>query len=240
MTCFTHVCGFNLECQMTSIAGFIHAPGQGCWVKNLIVTTQNQTVTSINNQTGNYFHDKNIKFIYIAYQTLNYMPIGIVELFPNITALQIFDSKLKSIKKRDLEPFRSLMEVYFQSNLIESLDNDLLEHNQEIRIAHFTNNRLKFVGENIFNSLKKLERVDLTDNICISRGAVNPSEIEILKAEIKEKCQIGTKNNIKNEKDKMRIKSLESENVELKSKLSSLEAKLKLCEENFEAVTKPL
>lgn len=158
---------------------------------NVRIRAPNQTVTTINNQTSSFYRNKNVKFLIVQSQVVNFMPKGIATFFPMLEELEISGSKLKSIKQQDLKPFKSLRKVFFFDNDIEKLDSDLFQFNPEVRVIAFDDNELKFVGKNILKPLRKLVEASFRGrgNSCIFRFADTPSQISELIAELEENCQ---------------------------------------------------
>lgn len=159
-----------------------------CNVKNLVITSPNQTVTSINGNSGNYYHSMNIRILKISSQTVHYLPAGNANLLPNLEAIQIYKSSLKSIARRDLEPFKSLTDLIVHLNDVETLDDDLFESNHELRNIYFIKNKLTYIGGNIFKPLVKLDRAFFKDNICINQSAFGPIQLKELKTKIRRTC----------------------------------------------------
>lgn len=194
--------------------------GKRCMAKKLAVTIFNVTITSINGKAGNTYHNEDIKILSIHMQTLHYLPSGIEKLLPNIEALSIVGTKLKSICKSDLEPFRNLQELYLQQGELDTLSSDLFEANLELRSVSFRTNRLQFIGQNLLAPLRKLELANFELNKCVNKNASNPDDVKALAAMMNKKCSFP--------REFMELaakyKKLQAENQELHSQLKLLEA----------------
>ena len=59
----------------------------------------------------------------------------------------------------------------------------------ELEEIHLDGNKIKYLGSEIFNNLKKLDFVDLEDNICVNKIYRRTTEITQLKDDIKIKCR---------------------------------------------------
>ena len=182
---------FDLECDFANYT-MGNNPGLACHVNSLRVTSANETITSVNNQTSSFYRDKNVKFLLIEAQTVNVMPKGIATFFPKLEELEISSSKLKSIKQADLKPFKNLKKVFFFTNNLEILDSDLFLFNPELRVIAFDNNELKFIGKDILKPLEKLIEASFLGrgNSCIFRSAQTPSEIAKLIVELEKNCKL--------------------------------------------------
>jgi Leucine-rich repeat (LRR) protein len=158
-----------------------------CTVKNLRLKFNNKTVTSINGQTE--ARDQDTKMLNIGSQTVNYFPIGIDKFFPDLQAIQVFNSKLKTIEKSDLKPFRHLKAVYLQYNEIEALEDNLFDNNTEIELIHLSRNKIKYIGANVFQPLKKLKYLYLVGNFCINRFVYDLKQVQGLISEATSNCK---------------------------------------------------
>lgn len=116
------------------------------------------------------------------------MPKEIEKFFPDLEAIKIIMSNLKSIKKADLKPFSKLKELCLGKNDLETLDSDLFEFNRELRFVSFYQNKLKFIGEDILKPLKKLEDARFMYNCCISQEALKSSDIPELVDSLTKQC----------------------------------------------------
>lgn len=185
---FSAVSGINLKCVFGTHTWPYIGEVKYCHSRELVVTSSNQSITSANDQPENHYHGENIKFLQILSQTVNFVPKRIEKVFLSIEGLQIDNSKLKTISKQDLEPFKELKIISMSFNDLETLDSDLFSFNPLLKRIHFQNNRLTFIGENVLEPLSNLERAHFNGNVCIKKDAVTPDEMEELKAEIKIKC----------------------------------------------------
>lgn len=182
----------NLSCTFVDVDTFNDTQKE-CSVNNFVVTSRNHSVTSVNDQEGNFRHYEDVKVLSFHHQTVYFMPKGIAKIFPRLEVILITNSKLKEIERSDLENFEKLQELYLYGNDLEKLDSDLFESNPSIKIINFGYNRLKFVGKNIFKPLTKLEYADFEGNDCINRVAGNGSEVEELINEPEYECSSSSK-----------------------------------------------
>lgn len=120
-------------------------------------------------------------------------PKRIEKFFPELEGLEIFNSSLKSITRNDLKPMWNLKLVHMSSNELKELDGDLFEETQKVHWVDFSDNKIKFVGENLLNNLKQLKVANFENNTCIFMTAAFPVEIAQLKRELREKCSISDK-----------------------------------------------
>lgn len=210
--------GFTLNCEEYV-----------CTVKNLVITSKDQNMWAANNIKINYYGS--VKRLKMNDQTIHYIPKGLAKWFPNLEIISIGNSKLKSIEQSDLKHFGRLKELYLHQNELEILRSDLFHFNPELIRINIKSNKLRYIGENIFYGLEKLQVVELENNVCISMNAKSQSEGLALFAKIKENCNLSDLSKRSNEV----IESMTKENEGLKSQLYLLQAKLKSCDKNFDA-----
>lgn len=234
----------NLECDIKTYSWTYIPMGTACSVKNLLVTTPNEIIKTINGQSETHYHNQNIKILYILLQTVNFIPSGIAKFLPQLEGIQIQNSKLKSVSRDDLKFFTNLKEIMFYENDIEKLDNDVFSSNLELIFVHFENNKLKVIGENILGPLKKLQKAYFRGNNCINLNADNEIQKLELKHEFRENCPTIERIEMLKEKfcDK-EFRELKSENCKLKSEkellkvqiefLTSQNKKLKIINKNL-------
>lgn len=124
---------------------------------------------------------------------LDEIPSGLAEIFPNIDTLQVYNSKLKVIKKEDIKDFKKIKDLFLASNEIKKIPGNLFESKTDIEIIKLCCNKIEFIGSELLDGLKKLKFVDLRKNININmwfnelRNEGNATLEEII-TEIREKC----------------------------------------------------
>jgi hypothetical protein len=185
---------FNLECEIkeTSARSYFSTvrSGKECDVTNLVLTSPNQQITSVNGISGSNAIRNDVTGFYVQLQTMNYFPRGIEKFFPNIEAIYVQSCKLKAIKKEDLEKFTQLKELILHYNEIEELYDDLFVSNEKLLYIDLGHNKIKFIGEKTFESLKNLHILYLSSNQCINKyAAYSVNRVREIINEAKSSCQ---------------------------------------------------
>jgi Leucine-rich repeat (LRR) protein len=184
----------NLECEFREAlaSGWENVKsGKECRAKNLVVTSPNQEITSINGIAGSDAINNDVTAFYIHAQTADYFPRGLEKFFPNIEVIYFNFCKLKVIKKQDLKVFPQLKEIYLQFNEIEKLNDDLFAANEKLLYVNLHSNKIDFIGTEIFEPLKQLKTLYLNRNQCIDKDAVNDvNKVKELINEAKVKCYV--------------------------------------------------
>lgn len=89
--------GIDLECEFKDDSNWNFVSGNGCSVSNALITTQNQTVATINGKDFLFYKDMPVVSIsFYGQQTVHFLPKGIEKFFPNLEGIEIYNSKLKS------------------------------------------------------------------------------------------------------------------------------------------------
>lgn len=117
------------------------------------------------------------------------MPRGFEEFFKNVQGLQIRKSLLKAISKDDLKPFPMLKGIWIRENKLTTLEPNLFEFNSKLRCINFDANRIRSIAPGILDSIEDLQELYLSNNVCISDGATNRLEVNIIEGKMIEKCQ---------------------------------------------------
>jgi hypothetical protein len=95
-----------------------------CFISNLNITEPNVKITT----KGEHLQgksNKDVSRITFEDSKVHYFPLGISELFPNLTSLEIIECGLKMLKKKDFLGLENLKYVWFNNNELEYLSGDL-------------------------------------------------------------------------------------------------------------------
>lgn len=179
----------NLNCESIVIKWNYVGEVETCSARNVNITTSDEVITTVNGQFASQFRSRNLKVLFIYRETLHYIPKEIDAFFPHLEVLAIHLSGLKTLEQSDLRPFTELKFLDLYINQIASISNDLFDSNPELRSVRFYSNKLKLVGPNILNKLRKLTEADFENNICINKYANNPERIQELKILLAAQCQ---------------------------------------------------
>lgn len=118
------------------------------------------------------------------------IPDGIGTVYPNIEALTVWRSNLKSVSSIDLQQFGNLREIWLFTNELEYLESKLFQYNPNVEVVSFNANQIKFIGQNFFEFLPKLQKAYFHYNPCVDEEAVDGTKLIALKNGIKEKCSV--------------------------------------------------
>lgn len=183
----SQVHGFDLQCEFEE-SQWRKTAVKLCETKNVVVTSPDATVTSVNGLTAEFYVNENVRQITISEQTLNYIPKGLEKFFPNLEMFHVHYSKLQFLTQADLKSFPQLFDLSFHDNELTTLDSNLLEFNEKVRFINLNDNKLKQIGANFVKPLNRnFEQINMQGNPCIN-DVYYPDDIEELVQTLKTKC----------------------------------------------------
>lgn len=126
------------------------------------VTVPDVIVTRIVDKDGNELSKiHEIRALNIENSRMNFVP-NFNNLFENLSAIEFTNNGLLSLTKEDMKQFGSKLEVIkIVDNDLISLNGDLFASNTGLKLVDFLNNPLKFVDERVFDTLMKLENLEI-------------------------------------------------------------------------------
>lgn len=133
-----------------------------------------------------------VEGLYFEGQSVAQIPRDISEIFPNIKALQFYDSGLLSISADDLMQFPGLLVWSSYYNQLETLESDLFVNNQNIQQIEFSNENLQHVGEDLFSNLSNLQSAKFQHCNCVNEIAESQQEISNLNFRLSLMCPMPT------------------------------------------------
>lgn len=183
--------------------------------------TDSESVTEIKGSHVFGYNNELVHALSINGQSINFMPREFDHFFPNIAGLEIANSNLKVIRKRDLSPFSLLQTIIMHGNRLESLDLDAFEGNPQLSYIDLANNDFKHLDPRTFESLIMLKDLDLSSNRCINTRATTPQQLADLHAEMHIKCksvgnQIADANALQDENTKTEVAKINADIKALK------------------------
>jgi Leucine rich repeat len=195
-----------------------------CTAKMVLVGVDlNITEASRNHLPGK--NDSDVQGVNFNSQILKTMPQNLGEVFPNLSALVIYNAQIEEIQRRDLIGFPNLKMIRFYYNQIKSIDGDLFEDLPQIEHISFQNNPLKHVGVNAFDNLKNLQSLYLYSAGCISSARENNQVgVQELISQLTDQCPPSWKMIIAAKEFKAKIEEqIEAKTDPLASRLSVVE-----------------
>lgn len=159
-----------------------------CDVQSITADDKEDVVTV----TGDHAKGKDngdVKFLNIGLEVGN-IPTNIGNTFKKLKGVQFWYAGLASITKDDIKQFSELEIFSVHGNKLEFLDGDLLNHNSKFEWIDFRNNSISQIGPNLLKSLKDLDAIFFSGNICIDRDAESSKTIKELIEQLPSLCPV--------------------------------------------------
>lgn len=121
-------------------------------------------------------------------QTLFYIPKELSKIFPNLIAIRVYNSGLKSLSLVDFQPFPNMVEFDFPANEIETLPVDLFSATTQIYYIALQNNNISRVGLDVLAPMSSLRVAYFGGNFCTQFNANNAAEVVALQADLNNNC----------------------------------------------------
>lgn len=134
------------------------------------------------------FTNDDVRELDIKYSTFTEFPDRIGEVFQFITTLQITNSSLRDISKRNLQQFLMVELLNLSDNKLEYLPGDLFTFNLKLKKIYLINNRIKYIDSRVFDGLHKLSYLNLKNNYNIDSTFEKHNDSQFLK-KIKDKIE---------------------------------------------------
>jgi len=137
-------------------------PNYTCCIKNKNIDGHQDYKYSGQHRYGKSNND--VRHIQFTDCNLTKIPSNLNEIFPNLKAIHIENSKMKKISSDDLSKYQHLQAFVSIKNGIEYLPGDLFEDFENLEKIVFIENWFEFIDPSILNGLDKLKFITLFDN----------------------------------------------------------------------------
>lgn len=175
-------------CGNSSYAAGLKETVYSCYVNNMNITSQTETVTDVIRKHEAKHTNSEVTLLMIHNQTCHQFPQKLGSFFVNVEGLEVIRSKLKTVTTASFSDFKNLEYLNLKKNNIESLPEGLFDHNTLLKTVIICCNKLKIINANIFDSLPNLKHVDLRQNICVHMKSNDKDDFASLMKHIVKKC----------------------------------------------------
>lgn len=114
------------------------------------------------------------------------------KFFPNLIALDWFNTNLQAISASDIKQFSKLNVLSVSSNQIDSIEGQLFSNTKKLKSIYFNNNQLRSVGSGIFSGLNDLSHAEFLNNPCINTKANGAANVKKLGDKLPTSCPVPT------------------------------------------------
>lgn len=147
---------------------------------------RNVVGVSQNHLAGKTDHD--VLGLAIEVQPIDFMPEDINLFFQNLDGMYIRSCPIKSINRKDLEPFTKLKRFSIRNGQLLTINGDILHNLPELQLIEFDSNQITNVGPGIIERNPKLHTFDFRNNLCIDNSAWNATATTIIAKQLAFKC----------------------------------------------------
>ena len=139
----------------------------------VIGSDKNSTTFSVSkvNKVNNPFHTiaslrkiKISKFEIIDNRAVNYLPVRIGEVFPNLESYDVQWCGIKSVSRENFALLYKLRVVNLKKNWIERVDHDAFQELNDLEELYLSTNMIQDLPDDIFKSTIHLKRLSLREN----------------------------------------------------------------------------
>lgn len=95
-------------------------------------------------------------------------PKDLMNFFPNLVTIEVYNCGLDKITKEDLRLYQRLTYLGIINNKLTHLPGDLFEYIPNIKLIDFSENKIKTIGSLIFSLPKRIMGINLDYNKAIS------------------------------------------------------------------------
>lgn len=178
-----------IDCEFKN--DYIHDWGlrYSCRTKKIVVKGDDRKIGVVNGEHLKNMTSENVTQYFARGLNIERFPQGLGENFVNVEVVRITSCNMRLLLKEDMTNLDNLKFLDLVGNKIEKLSSNTFENALNLIEVILNNNRLKFIGSNILEPLKRLEKVSFGGNVCVQAYANHSDEqLARLKTEIMLKC----------------------------------------------------
>lgn len=161
-----------------------------CEVRFWIVVIDYMAVEEFQGRHDGGRKNCNVRGLRVPEMTTKYLPINLCKHFPKLEAIEVVGGRMVRLEKKDIKIFPLLKVLWLPRNNIETLANDVFEGNLKLQKISFYENRLKFIGSEVFKPLKFLKYINMELNDCVDKFASTAVCIKSLEKEVAKECRV--------------------------------------------------
>jgi hypothetical protein len=183
----------NIECDFYMHGWFVVGSTYTCKLRvDPSITLAGVTVTSATGTQRRSMSE--VQGFYSNDKTVNFMPRGLVDVFPNLIFVSITGAGMKELHQSDLKEFPRLKNLHLYNNAITIVEQGLFKFNTELEYIRLDYNKITQIHPTVFDHLCKLNYLYLWKNECINADADDRSAVLNLISRVKQECGEQSKN----------------------------------------------
>ena len=163
----------EIDCQFLIFSG--SAQAYGCHVTALRNIGEHLVTAVKGDHEEGRSNDDVIMFSLVAI-TINRVPSGLGELFPNLKILRFYQTYLQTLTADDMRQFPNLEILNFPLNRIKVLAGDVFKESPNLREISFQPTPLQNISQFLLDGLNNLKFAAFTNCNCVSFTVNFPSQ----------------------------------------------------------------
>lgn len=154
----------ELKCQF-EVASWRDGERYTCIIETASIMEPRMSIKSIQGTHETAMADNDVVAVIFRNTTVEYFPLGLNEIFPNLTAIEFHKCRMKQISRTDLVGHENLIILSFPGNKLISLPDDLFVNTSKLQWIIASDNCID-VSKKLFEPLnmKEMKELDFTNN----------------------------------------------------------------------------
>jgi hypothetical protein len=177
-----------LKCDFKNFRSF-YGVEYTCEVHDLIASQLDRTITGVEGKHTEKQTNADVKKLYFKKQFCQLMLRNISSNFPNLEILYVMNSNLQQLLEGDLDGLTKLKVLDVSHNPITELGENVFKGHSTIEKISFFDCHLKRIHPKALDPLINLSAAYFDHNVCTEFRCDTEYEVEVLKFEIRKKCQ---------------------------------------------------
>lgn len=153
------------------------------------ITTQNVIIDGLGGVHDSGKTDDDVTLFSIWNKTCHYIPRGIDRFYKNLEFIEFGKCGLRAVSGEDLKPFTKLKVIWMADNQLTTLGAGLFEFNRNLKSITFRNNKISLIDQTIFDPIEDLEKLQFSENVCVSKEGEGRNQVKEVIREVIEKCR---------------------------------------------------
>jgi len=130
-----------------------------------------------------------VKCIAFIRQTVNYIPVGLEMIFPDLKEIYLSECNLLRIDQETFKPFTELQALSIRGNLyLEVLERGLFDYNKKLKYLNLHQNNFMHIDADLVSGLSFLKYFELERVTCFNM-TIRETSMAPFKDKLKRKCQ---------------------------------------------------
>lgn len=152
----------KLECFMTDKFNCETSDDLVCKASGLKIRNLNTKIVRIDRGTAE--SNEKIKSFVVNDQHIEFLPLELAEIFPNLKEVFVINSQLKMLTSNDFNNLENLKTIIITNNKISSIEENIFNNLSSLEILDLSANGISHFPPNIFARLIRMKTLNLSDN----------------------------------------------------------------------------